>query len=125
LLVSSLRLTPLFISPAHRFSLPELLSGYIFHTVLLERKPETTAEEVEAAMAFVRALPQKIEGITNVVAGANLHTSPKNHGYTHGFILVFDTEEHFRAYAPHPDHQPVSQALRRISQTIVDFDLQE
>ena len=92
--------------------------------MLLELKPETTAEEVEAAMALVRELPQKIAGMTNVVAGANLHTSPKNHGYTHGFILVFDTEKHFRTYAPHPDHQPVSQALRRMGQTIVDFDLQ-
>ena len=86
----------------------------IFHTVLLSLKIETTAEEVEAAMELVRALPQKIAGISNVIAGANLHTTPKNQGYTHGFILIFDTEEHFRAYAPHPDHQPVSQALRRI-----------
>ncbi|HEU5382434.1 MAG TPA: hypothetical protein VFV38_44045 [Ktedonobacteraceae bacterium] len=38
-------------------------------------------------------------------------------------MLIFDTEEHFRAYAPHPEHQPVSQALQRISQTIIDFDL--
>jgi hypothetical protein len=97
----------------------------IFHSVLLDLKPETTAEEVEAVMTLIQALPQKIAGITNVVAGANLHTSPKNHGYTHGFILVFDTEEHFRAYAPHPDHQPVSQELRRICQNIIDFDLQE
>ena len=95
----------------------------IFHTVLLELKPETTIDEIEAAMALVRELPQKIEGITDVIAGANLHTTPKNQGYTHGFILIFDTEEHFRAYAPHPNHQPVSQALRRISRTIVDFDL--
>lgn len=95
----------------------------IFHTVLLNLKPEAPAEEVEAAMALVRTLPQKIAGITSVIAGANLHTTPKNQGYTHGFILVFDTEEHFRAYAPHPDHQPVSQALRGISQTIIDFDL--
>jgi hypothetical protein len=44
---------------------------------------------------------------------------------THGFILVFDSEEHFRAYAPHPDHQPISQELRRICQTIIDFDLSQ
>jgi hypothetical protein len=95
----------------------------IFHTVLLSIKPETPTEEIEAALGLVRALQQKIEGITNVIAGANLHTTPNNLGYTYGFILVFDTEDHFRAYAPHPDHQPVSQALRRISQSIIDFDL--
>lgn len=97
----------------------------IFHTVLLSLKPETTAEEVGAAMELVRALPQKIAGIMNVIAGANLHTTSKNQGYTHGFILVFDTEEHFRAYAPHPDHQPTSQALQRICQNIIDFDLSQ
>ncbi len=94
----------------------------IFHTVLLDPKPETTAEEVAVALEHVRALQQKIPGITGVSAGANLNSS-NNQGYTHGFTLIFDTEEHFRAYAPHPDHQPVSQALRRIYQSIVDFDL--
>jgi hypothetical protein len=95
----------------------------IFHTVLLNLKPGVTAEEVEEALELVRALPQKITGITSVTAGANLHTTSNNQGYTYGFLLIFDTEEHFRAYAPHPDHQPVSQALRRISESIVDFDL--
>jgi hypothetical protein len=94
----------------------------IFHTVLLDLKPEITAEEVESALGHVRALQQKIPGITGVSAGANLN-SGNNQGYTHGFILIFDTEEHFRAYAPHPDHQPVSQELQRICQRIIDFDL--
>jgi len=44
-------------------------------------------------------------------------------GYTHGFTLIFDTQEHFHAYAPHPEHQPVSQVLQRICQRIIDFDL--
>lgn len=95
----------------------------IFHTVLLKLKPETTPSEVEATLELVRGLPQKIEGITSVIAGANLHTTQKNQGYTHGFILIFDTKEHFRAYAPHPDHQPVSKELQRICQQIIDFDL--
>jgi hypothetical protein len=94
----------------------------IFHSVLLDLKPETTAEDVETALEHVRALQQKIPGITGVVAGANLNSS-NNQGYTHGFILIFDTEEHFQAYAPHPEHLPVSQELQRICQRIIDFDL--
>lgn len=94
----------------------------IFHTVLLDFKSETTAEEIESAFEHVRALQQKIPGITEVVVGANLNRN--NHqGYTHGFLMIFDTEEHFRAYAPHPEHQPVSQELQRICQRILDFDL--
>jgi hypothetical protein len=46
----------------------------IFHTVLLNLKPETTAEEVEAAMVLVRALPQKIVGITSVIKHSFLET---------------------------------------------------
>jgi len=94
----------------------------IFHTVLLDLKPETTAKEIERAFEHIRALQQKIPGITEVVVGANLNSS-SNQGYTHGFLLIFDTEEHFRAYAPHPQHQPVSQELQRICQRIIDFDL--
>lgn len=95
----------------------------VFHSVLLNFKPETTPEEMETAFEHIRALQQKIPGITNVIAGANLNVSEKNHGFTHGFILIFDTLEHFQAYAPHPDHQPVSQELRRTCQSILDFDL--
>lgn len=94
----------------------------IFHTVLLDLKPETTAEEINVALEHVRALQQKIPGITGVSAGANLN-SGNNQGYTHGFLLIFDTAEHFQAYAPHPDHQPVSQELQQICQRIIDFDL--
>jgi hypothetical protein len=95
----------------------------IFHNVWLIFKPSTTLQEREMIFEQIRALEQKIPGITRVIVGANLNTTEANRGYTHGFTLIFDTEEHFRAYAPHPEHQPVSQALQQACQSILDFDL--
>ncbi len=34
-----------------------------------------------------------------------------NQGYTYGFVMRFVDAEHHKAYAPHPEHQVVSQKL--------------
>lgn len=94
----------------------------INHVVLLQLKPETTEEEITVALEHVRAMQMAIPGIENILAGEN--QSAGNHrGYTHGFIIQFVSDEYFRAYAPHPAHQPVNEELQRICQGIVDFDL--
>lgn len=94
----------------------------ISHVVLLQPKPETTEKEIAIALEHVRAMQGAIPGIVNISAGENMNAS-NNKGYTHGFIVQFDSEEHFRAYAPHPAHRPVSAELQRICQSIIDFDL--
>jgi hypothetical protein len=95
----------------------------IIHTVLLNPKPETTEQEVETALRHVRELQKTIPGILDVQAGANRNGS-NSKGFTHGFVMQFTDAEHLKAYAPHPAHQIVSDELVRISQSIIDFDLE-
>ncbi len=93
----------------------------IAHVVLLQPKTETTPQEIEQVLEQVRTLQHSIPGIVDVQAGANIS---KNHqGYTHGFIMRFVDEAHLQAYAPHPAHLPVSEAIRRICSQVIDFDL--
>jgi Stress responsive A/B Barrel Domain len=67
---------------------------------------------------------QFIPGIVNIQAGENLNSS-NNQGYTYGFTIQFTDTEVFKGYAPHPAHQPVSEELQRICESIIDFDLTE
>ena len=93
----------------------------ITHIVLLRPKPETTQEELEAVLEQVRALKGKIPGLLAVQAGANRHNA--HQGYTYGFVMQFEDEEHLRAYSPHPAHRAVSPELRRLCTALLNFDL--
>lgn len=95
----------------------------IIHTVLLKPKSETTREEIATALAHVRNLQQAIPGILAVQAGPNLNKS-NHHGYMYGFVMQFASAEHLAAYAPHPAHRLVSEELVKISQSIIDFDVE-
>ncbi len=94
----------------------------ITHIVLLQPKSEVTDEEIAAALEHVKALQKEIPGIIDVQTGKNMSTY--NQGYTHGFVMRFEDNEHLKAYAPHPAHQKVSQELQHISQKIIDFDIE-
>ncbi|MBV9258779.1 MAG: Dabb family protein [Ktedonobacteraceae bacterium] len=93
----------------------------IVHTLLLQPKPETTNEEMQAVLERVKMLKQKIPGIVDVQAGKNKNAG--NHGYTYGFIMRFVDEEHLQAYFPHPEHKAVSPELRRLCASLLNFDL--
>jgi hypothetical protein len=94
----------------------------ITHIVLLQPKAETTNEEITTALEHVQALQHAIPGIVDVQTGKNM--SNFNRGYTHGFVMRFIDAKHLKAYAPHPAHQAVSEELQRISQKIIDFDIE-
>lgn len=93
----------------------------ITHVVLLKPKSETTEEQILSALKHVQLLQHTIPGIVDVQVGANSNRS--NQGYTYGFVMRFANTEIYKGYAPHPAHQPVSQELQSICESIIDFDL--
>lgn len=93
----------------------------ILHMVFLQPKPETTQEEMLAALERVKALKGVIPGLLDVQAGPNQHAA--NQGYTYGFVMTFENEETLKAYSPHPAHKAVSPDLRRLSLSLLNFDL--
>ena len=93
----------------------------MLHTLLVQPKPETTAEEMEMVLVQVRALQHKIPGITKIEAGKN--RNPNSYGYTYGFIMHFVDEAHFQAYFPHPEHKAVGGELRRLCTSLLNFDI--
>ena len=95
----------------------------VTHVVLLQPKPETTAEELAAALERVQALQQVIPGIVAISVGQN--RSEYHRGFTHGIIMHFVDEAHLNTHHPHPAHQAVVEELDRLCQQTIDFDLPE
>ena len=93
----------------------------VLHILLLEPKPETAPEEMEAVLKRFKALKGQVPGLLDVQAGANQHTV--NQGYTYGFVMTFESEEALKGYSPHPAHKAVSPELRRLCSHLLNFDI--
>ena len=74
------------------------------HVVLFKFKEGTAAEDIQKVEAAFSALPSKIAQIKDYEWGTN--NSPEKHaaGFTHCFMVTFDSEEGRAAYLPHANH---------------------
>lgn len=75
------------------------------HVVLFKFKKEAPAAAVQEVERAFAALPSKISQIAAFEWGTNNSPEGLDKGYTHGFILTFESEADRDAYLPHPDHQ--------------------
>ncbi len=66
---------------------------------------------VEDAFA---ALPAKIDTIKAFEWGLNNSPEKHNDGFTHCFMVTFDSEEGRAAYLPHADHRALVEVLKPV-----------
>ena len=74
------------------------------HIVLLKLRSSCNVSALMGALAGLRAL---IPGILSFSAGANTSAEGLSRGYTHGFIMLFESPAARDAYLPHPEHERV------------------
>ena len=77
------------------------------HIVLLRLKPETSMETLDAIFRGLAGLIGKCPGLQDFTGGPYSSPEGLNKGYTHAFIMTFDTEANRDIYLPHPDHEVV------------------
>jgi hypothetical protein len=75
------------------------------HAVFFKFRDDASAEAVRQVEQAFAALPAKIDTIGAFEWGKN--NSPENldQGFTHCFLVTFDSEEGRAAYLPHAEHQ--------------------
>lgn len=81
------------------------------HAVFLKFKDSASPEEIRNIENEFALLATKIDSIKGFEWGLN--NSPETHddGFTHCFMVTFDSEEGREAYLPHPDHQAFVKVL--------------
>ncbi len=77
------------------------------HVVLLTLRDTTTDAEVEALLAGLRSLPERIPAIRNYSAGRDAAVNPGN--ATVGAVGDFDDVDGYLTYRDHPAHIEVIQ----------------
>lgn len=84
------------------------------HAVFFKFKDDASREGVQQVEEAFAALPAKIDTIAAFEWGVN--NSPEKHdaGFTHCFLVTFDSEEGRETYLPHPDHKAFVSVLEPV-----------
>lgn len=92
------------------------------HVVLFSFKASSSSSEIKMIEDAFRALPSKISEIKGFEWGLN--NSPENlhQGFTHCFLVTFDSEKAREDYLPHPAHKEFVAILGPHLERVLVFD---
>ena len=95
------------------------------HYGVFKFKPEVTEAQIDECFASMKGMVGQIPGLEKVEHGPYDSPEGLNEGFTHGFIMTFDSAESRDAYLPHPVHESVKDiVVPRLEQVIVfDFEV--
>ncbi len=96
----------------------------IQHIVLIRPRDGAQPAAMARLADALAALPEKIPGITGYTWGANASPEGLNRGYTHGFLMTFETAAARDAYLPHPDHVAIGPLMQPVAEEVLVFDLE-
>jgi len=80
-------------------------AGAVKHVVAFKFKDSATKEEIANVEREFKALKKKIDVIRSLDWGHNISPENLNKGFTHGWVLTFDSEEDRNTYLHHPEHE--------------------
>ncbi len=92
------------------------------HVVLLKFKENTSAEDITKVEKAFAALPSEISEIKGFEWGINNSPESLNKGFTHSFLLTFDSEEGRSIYLPHPSHKAFGKVLEPVLDDVLVID---
>mgnify|MGYP005837896343 CR=1 FL=1 len=96
----------------------------IEHIVLFKWKPETSPEQIAAAITGLQRLKTAIPGIVDLSCGQNF--CDRAQGFQTALVVRFTDRNALETYQPHPAHQAVVHTLiKPIAADIlaVDFEI--
>jgi len=92
------------------------------HVVMFGWKPDTPAEKIREIEDAFRALPAKIPQITAFEWGTDVSVQGFSRGFTHFFVVSYDSEADRDAYQVHPEHQAFLALSRPHVEQLLTFD---
>lgn len=96
----------------------------IQHLVLFKIKPEVTTPEITELFRLLAELQHLIPGITYFAGGQYSSWEGLNQGYTHGFVMTFESVTARDSYLSHPQHERVKAALKPCVDSVIAFDFE-
>jgi hypothetical protein len=94
------------------------------HMVLLKFKPGVPQATVNELFDQLSGLQERIAGITYFAGGPYASDEGLNAGYTHGFLMTFESPASRDTYLPHPEHERVKAAILPHLESVIAFDFE-
>ena len=79
--------------------------GKLYHVVSFKFKEGATKDQIKQVVDAFRDLKKKIKEIQSYEWGTNVSPEKHDKGFTHAFILTFNSDKDRDAYLVHPDHK--------------------
>ena len=99
----------------------------IVHAVFCAIRPEISADAIARVLRALDALKEQCAGLVSLESGLNIDLEQKSQGYSHGFLMRFETRDALEAYAVHRAHIAVAGELVALcvggAEGIMVFDL--
>ena len=96
--------------------------GRVRHVVLFRFKPDADPAAIRKVERDFAALPSQIPQIRDFEWGTNHSPEGLDQGYTHAFLLTFDSTADRDAYLPHPAHKAFASQLGPILDAVHVID---
>lgn len=77
----------------------------LYHVVSFKFKADAKKEQIDEVVNAFRDLKKKIKVIKEFSWGTNVSPEKHDKGFTHAFILAFNSEKARDEYLVHPDHK--------------------
>lgn len=90
------------------------------HIALYQWKVGTSDEEIDAALAEIASLEQKVDGIVEISCARN--ESRYSEGYTHVILVRGENAAALDAYRSHPDHDTAAAKIEKMEERGVGVD---
>ena len=94
------------------------------HFGMFQFHPEVTPAQIDHCFAEMRAMVGRIPGLLSLEHGPYDSPEGLDDGFTHGFIMTFDSNASRDAYLPHPEHERVRQIVMPNLARVIVFDFQ-
>ena len=92
------------------------------HYGCFQFKEGTTEDQVATCFTSMAGMVGKIPGLLDFHYGPYDSAEGLNDGYTHGFIMTFDSPQARDEYLPHPVHEDVKDIVVPHLERFVVFD---
>ena len=94
------------------------------HILLLQQRPDATADEIDACRAALAGLVGALPGLLDFHWGANVAPVERRGGFSHGFSMDFADRASLDAYGPDPKHQVAAGKVRATFERVIVFDFE-
>ena len=94
------------------------------HFGMFQFKEGVTASQLDTCFREMKGMIGNIPGLLGMEHGSYESGEGLNDGFTHGFIMSFDTAASRDAYLPHPEHERVKEIVVPCLERVVVFDFE-